>query len=374
LLALVSACGDHGLVHPDGGTPCGCPAGRFCVNQECIDECGAGRSPCAAGVGGEDTCCPAGQQCCAAADHGYDFDVCARADAPCPIGCDPDLDCGHATCTYDAPTDAYECTDECAEEQRCGESVCCPLGTECASRGCPLPDLAVDADFAAPTLTQETFSAEHCALVEGCVAAAGSRRLLRFNTRTPNLGPGDVHFGAPDQNALFEYSPCHGHYHFTGYADYELIDLSGNPAGAGHKQAFCLIDLDCPVGTVGTYRCDYQGITAGCADVYSQALDCQWIDVTDVVSGRYYLVIELNRQRRIPEVDYSNNRAEIPVVVCRPELGDCDDFSSCPGGCDAGDVSCCAAGDPCGKATDGICDCGSAQPWDHTDCAFCDCR
>ncbi len=30
------------------------------------------------------------------------------------------------------------------------------------------------------------------------------------------------------------------------------------------------------------YNCGNMGITAGCSDIYSSALDCQWIDVTDL--------------------------------------------------------------------------------------------
>jgi len=381
-VVLCGACDDRGPAGADGGTPCGCPQGQFCVavdagvGQECIDECAAGHAPCGAGVDGEATCCGFSQQCCASATYGYGYahDLCAPADGPCPMGCEPGLDCGEAYCRYDPPTDSYACTDECQGGQRCGDSVCCPLGTQCLQGGCPLPDLTVDGDFADAQMAEQTFPADHCAVVEGCVGAPGTRRLLRFNTRTPNLGPGDLHLGSPEDSALFEHSPCHGHYHFTGYADYRLLDLAGTEVGAGHKQAFCLVDLDCPAGMVGDYRCDFQGISAGCADIYSQALDCQWVDVTDVPSGQYRLVIEINGERLLAEADYTNNVAEVPVVVCRAEIvGDCEMFSSCPGGCDEPDLACCTDGDPCGRAADGVCDCDATQSWDEADCAFCAC-
>ena len=31
----------------------------------------------------------------------------------------------------------------------------------------------------------------------------------------------------------------------------------------------------------------YVGISAGCADVYGDHLDCQWIDISDVPLGTY---------------------------------------------------------------------------------------
>jgi lysyl oxidase len=369
------ACSDHGSpVAGDGGTPCNCPDAQPCVDHVCMPQCPSGQTMCGSGVAGELGCCGPSEQCCTAAAHGYSKDVCAAAGAPCPVACAPGKKCDAGSyCQYDPPTDGYICTDECSTELSCGDNICCPLGSQCVGLACPLPDLTVDADFADPHITQRQFAADSCALVEGCVDAAGMRTLLTFNTRTPNLGPGDLHLGSPEGNPLFVYSPCHGHYHFQGYANYTLLDLEGNKVAAGHKQAFCLIDLDCPTGILPIYNCTYQGIQAGCADIYSQALDCQWIDVTDVPSGQYRLIIELNYERRIAETDYTNDRAEIPVVVCRPTDPDCDQFSSCPGGCSGPNASCCVAGDPCGWANDGECDCDGTQTWDDGDCAYCTC-
>jgi len=340
-----------------------------------MDECPASQWECGSGVGGELSCCAAAEQCCLSAEHGYVHDVCAPADSSCPVACEPDTKCAEGSyCEYVASTNTYVCADDCSPERTCGESVCCPLGSRCVGGACPLPDLTVDEDALDVTMTERVIANDDCTVVEECVGGPGSRLLLSFNTRTPNLGPGDLHLGAPDDNPLFVFSPCHGHHHFEGYASYELLDLEGNALAAGHKQAFCLLDLDCQAGLTPIYGCAYQGIRAGCADIYSKSLDCQWIDVTEVASGQYRLVIELNAERRIAEVDYTNNRIEVPVVVCRPAQGDCDDFSSCPGGCAEPSPSCCVAGDPCGLASDGVCDCDAEQAWDDGDCAYCDCK
>jgi len=71
-----------------------------------------------------------------------------------------------------------------------------------------------------------------------------------------------------------------------------------------------------------THDCFDMGITSGCYDVYWAFLPCQWIDVTDVADGDYWLTVDVNwnsAQRRhvTPENDYSNNAASIAVRLAR---------------------------------------------------------
>ena len=65
-----------------------------------------------------------------------------------------------------------------------------------------------------------------------------------------------------------------------------------------------------------TFNCGEMGISSGCFDVYDSNLACQWIDVTDVQSGEYWLSVDVNwssklRQYAAPENDYTNNEASI---------------------------------------------------------------
>ncbi len=190
---------------------------------------------------------------------------------------------------------------------------------------CPAPDVFVDRDTLARDLTlgTQSFSADSCAIVEGCVNAPGTRRLLYFSTQTPNIGTTDLAFGVPDpNNGNFEFSACHNHYHFVHYARYKLIDAQGNPVGtAGRKQAFCLLDLAQYSSTAPSippgqeFTCDNQGIHMGWSDIYDAGLDCQWLDVTDVPDGDYQLEVEVNPERVFPEKDYSNNITRVPVHI-----------------------------------------------------------
>jgi hypothetical protein len=186
-----------------------------------------------------------------------------------------------------------------------------------------LPDLTVsEADLRnSLEIHTKTFRNDDCAIDEGCVDGPGTRRLLRFDTVTPNLGPGDVFVGDPSSRSDFVFSQCHAHYHFEDYADYRLLDMQGNIVRLGHKQAFCLIDLYNPTNPQARPQftdCGFQGISAGWADIYNRGLDCQWVDITGVPEGRYVLEVSVNPARVIEEGNYSNNVARTEVFIPRP--------------------------------------------------------
>ncbi|WP_437680023.1 lysyl oxidase family protein [Sorangium sp. So ce131] len=216
----------------------------------------------------------------------------------------------------------------CSSDSDCGEGeTCCVSGflgmcTQLEPGGeCPLPDLTISAETAQGSLfiSHEVFPADSCAIVEGCVAAAGDRRLLNFSTETPNIGGADMILGDPNLTSGFEFSACHNHYHFEGYARYELLDANGAIAATGHKQAFCLMDLS-SVGVPGApssprYHCGFQGIQRGWSDIYGAGLDCQWVDITGVAAGEYTLRLSVNTNRTLPESNYDNNTIEVPVTI-----------------------------------------------------------
>jgi len=260
------------------------------------------------------------------------------------------------------PVSGVECDGDWASEcdPACPPTDCCvPRATLGSSRltedtgvfrcmprnddgECPAADIWVDTsrivdpeDGDQYTVEWQSFDAGDCAIVEGCVEAPGFRRLLRFDTWTPNTGDADLYLGNPaDSPELFEYSACHDHNHFNSYARYSLHDASGAVVARGHKQAFCLIDYYHYPGTDSTgavypvMTCQFQGIQSGWQDVYGSHLDCQWVDVTDVAPGTYTLRIELNYDGVLREADYTNNRAEVTIVI--PEHVDVT--APCPGG------------------------------------------
>ena len=185
-----------------------------------------------------------------------------------------------------------------------------------------MPDLALVAAQmdGTPRVSDEAFDPDGCEVVEGCVGAAGARRLLRFAVVSENVGDADLDLGPtpPDgvSSGIFVWSPCHMHHHVMGYADFELRD-DGGLVIAGHKQAFCLEDDEQvhPRGPTHGYNCKLQGISPGWADVYGSDLACQYIDVTGVAPGTYTLRVVINATGILPEIDASNNEWMTAVTL-----------------------------------------------------------
>lgn len=184
-----------------------------------------------------------------------------------------------------------------------------------------LPDLSIDEVRLDNSLYFESlqFAADDCAVVEGCVLGSGLRDLMRFDVAIRNTGHADLVLGKPSRHPeWFTYSPCHGHYHFTGFVEYELFDLQNGFVVAGRKQAFCLEDYERIPGVSGgrgKFTCSNQGITVGWQDVYRAALDCQWLDVTDVAPGEYMLRVTVDAGQKISEESETNNVAVVTVSI-----------------------------------------------------------
>jgi hypothetical protein len=183
-----------------------------------------------------------------------------------------------------------------------------------------LPDLVAWVPSIQPYVNTTNYSVGACAVQHGCVQP-GPRRLLRFGTEARNIGAADMILGNPtDTNSfaygLFVYDPCHGHYHFDGFASYNLLDGNSQIA-AGNKLGFCLEDWSRwdPNAPPAKYTCSNQGIQAGWADVYWGELTCQWIDITGVPPGTYTLQIELNPTHLIKESNYANNISTTQVTI-----------------------------------------------------------
>ena len=179
-------------------------------------------------------------------------------------------------------------------------------------------------------IQERTFGAAACEVMEGCTVV-GSRRLLRFDLLTPNIGAADLYLGAPTAagrpSAMFEFGTCHNHWHLRGYADYRLFDEADHEVGRGHKQSFCLLDsgrymsMGTDLPATSHYNCGNQGIHAGWYDAYGRSLDCQYVDITDVPAGTYRLRAQINAEHVVAESRYDDNEASLTVVIPPRPLG-----------------------------------------------------
>ena len=180
--------------------------------------------------------------------------------------------------------------------------------------------------------------------------------LLRLSTTVANLGSGPLEMwggatngdeqdvyqriynansGYQDNLAgAFVYHPSHGHIHFEGFARYTLKEITsgggvGNEIAAGEKVSFCLLNVTQVNPTLtnnaiiahgrGGSNCgSMQGISVGYADVYGSSLPDQWIDVTYVPSGSYWLEVDADPDNRVIEEDESNNIVRIQIEYTRP--------------------------------------------------------
>jgi hypothetical protein len=185
------------------------------------------------------------------------------------------------------------------------------------------PDLIVDGNTLLSSLNMGIVNGnDACLIGEGCLSGYGARNVINFSTRIANIGDADYYIGAPATgNSQFVFDQCHGHWHYAGYAMYNIYDSLGVPLQAGFKNGFCVLDLQCFGGTA-KYGCSNMGISAGCADIYGAGLACQWLDITNVPAGRYTLVVRVNWDQDPDKLGrqeqrFDNNVAAVCINITR---------------------------------------------------------
>jgi len=175
-------------------------------------------------------------------------------------------------------------------------------------------------------------------VAEGCATDTVARDLLRLTLTTFNDGQASLDLGDPncpdcathpDQvcgNPDFVCSPAggHNHPHYQDFLRYEVTeDPNAAAAATGGKRSFCLEDSQCLAGfPANRHTCTDQGIGAGCWDVYEYFLGCQYVDVTDLPDGDYFLRVTVDPLNQIAESDESNNVLVQPVTIARAPLAD----------------------------------------------------
>lgn len=216
----------------------------------------------------------------------------------------------------------------CTDPMACNYNPLATVSDTCIYPGnpnCPTgPDLVLRQDVLASSMYVAAYNAtDACMVTENCINGLGTRQLIRFTTHIDNNGSQDYYVGVPGPgNSQFNNQNCHGHWHYEGYAEYLLFDQNNNLLPIGFKSGFCVMDLVCNHGGTAQYGCSNQGITAGCGDYYSSALDCQWIDITTVADGNYTFIARVNWDYSPDalgryETNYDNNWAQVCFNLSR---------------------------------------------------------
>ncbi|MDQ2684029.1 MAG: lysyl oxidase family protein [Chloroflexota bacterium] len=173
--------------------------------------------------------------------------------------------------------------------------------------------------------------------------SSSGRYLLRFDNTAANLGgrleisvdsigSKTIYQNVYDQNvggnrvvrqqvhSDLIYHPQHNHFHFSGFAQYELLrrDSAGFynvTARAGSKTSFCILDSIRVSGIGPTWPsytscgATFQGMSAGWGDTYIAALFDQWIDVgtAPLADGQYAIRSTADPDNRLMETNDFNN-------------------------------------------------------------------
>lgn len=189
-------------------------------------------------------------------------------------------------------------------------------------------------------------------LYDNSIEFSGSQRQLRLSNGTANIGNGRLHlYGSttyPDNTqdvvqrvyrsdgtywervaGKFIYHPTHNHIHFENWCNYNLRTvLPGDGVGpivaSGGKTSFCILDLQVfdtsipgytPGGNYRSCGTTTQGLTPGWMDIYSKNLDGQYIDITGIADGQYWLESVVDPANAVLEADETNNVARIKVTI-----------------------------------------------------------
>jgi Lysyl oxidase len=147
----------------------------------------------------------------------------------------------------------------------------------------------------------------------------------------------------------------HSHWHLIGFERYELRSVvTGRLAARDRKSGFCVgnryaviagarrtdrsgqFDENCGKSRPGLRRV-IEGLSPGWADDYKPNLEGQFLDVTSVPAGRFFLVHRTNVDGRLRESRRGNDAASVLLSLRRPRgappqvevLRTCPDAPAC---------------------------------------------
>ena len=136
----------------------------------------------------------------------------------------------------------------------------------------------------------------------------------------------------------FQYHPAHKHFHIAAVTSYELFTADGpldtNPSNnvstgiSSQKVTSCLIDWvkisdNSPNNERAYSDCygDLQGVSPGWMDQYHHSLAGQELNVTNLPTGYYFLILTANPERNFIESDFDNNQSWMLIKYINDQKG-----------------------------------------------------
>jgi len=125
----------------------------------------------------------------------------------------------------------------------------------------------------------------------------------------------------------------HKHWHFTDFAQYNLLKSDKKLAVRSGKEAFCLANTDAVDYTIpnAKWRPDNTDLSTSCGgntavavrevldigngDTYSQARPGQSFEITGLPNGTYYIEVKANPANKLAETSTANNTALRKIVL-----------------------------------------------------------
>lgn len=184
------------------------------------------------------------------------------------------------------------------------------------------------------------------------------RTLFRFRTSLPNIGLGEYRLqttgidsgdGRETVNQIimndddtsftrdagdFVYNPDNEHMEAEGWVSYIIRAVTpddgvGEPRRFGRKASVRITssigyNTSLPNSPPSSQRLiasgGTHGISVGYTDIYTKSLDEQWIDITGLVQGEYWLELTVDADNYILESDETNNTTLTKVILEDPSL------------------------------------------------------
>jgi hypothetical protein len=125
----------------------------------------------------------------------------------------------------------------------------------------------------------------------------------------------------------------HRHWHFTDFAQYNLLTSDQKQTVRSGKEAFCLVNTDAVDYTIpnAKWRPSNTDLSSSCGentavavrevldigngDTYTQSLPGQSFEVTDLPNGTYYIEVKANPSNKLSELSTTNNTALRKIIL-----------------------------------------------------------